>query len=690
MHLATLAFVLLPVTLVAQTNPGWCEANSQTENQLRQVASLDPQDGNRRVARLNLLHQLLTKYPDNLDINVRYQQLVRHGAVNGRSDVIARYKQLAATHPDSAPYQYLYASALLDTDTPQAIGIANNLLRTAPNFPRANLLLATIHSSGKFADKPQARSELRAFFRTCPAALNRQALGTLEQVADSSFAAQLAPPLRDRLLRETDPHLLENWEAVWNVEFKANSPADYGKVRQQIAADLVRLTRIHPDGDARWLAFLSHGYKLAGNLEASREEEAKLLAEHPQSEPAQRISDERWYQQHPWPAASDPAKLKAFQQANLQRAETKLKTSPHNVEYLWTRFSCLTNLDDTTNEQLIAAASAFLDQYRKTPDFFSAPPPQLQIAKAYLKRKIHIEEIPALVQESVSANLLFNGPPSDREADAIRKEQAQYNDFLTSENAAVLVDAARQLGNPSIAREAVAEVEALKPETPLAKTSRFQVEAKWAELQNRKLDALLFYRAALDSRPSDFKYFGKDELADNIARLRKELGGTAASQALWDSKPQQTQADEVTAWHRSTQDMKPWELTDLHGKTWKLTSFEGKVLLINVWATWCGPCQAEHPHLQKLYDQLKNDPKIQILTFNVDEEVGSVSPYMKEHSYTFPVLLAKDYVVDVIQSFSIPRNWIIDARGKWQWEQTGFGSPETWQSAIIKKLNQTE
>ena len=220
--------------------------------------------------------------------------------------------------------------------------------------------------------------------------------------------------------------------------------------------------------------------------------------------------------------------------------------------------------------------------------------------------------------------------------------------------------------------------------------SQFQVEAKWAELQNRKLDALLFYRAALDLRPSVFKHSGKDELADNITRLRKELGGTAASEALWNAKPQPMQIANSTDWQKPEKDMKPWQLTDLHGETWKLTSFEGKALLINVWATWCGPCQAEHPHLQKLYDQLKSDPKIQIVTFNVDEEIGNVSPYMKEHRYTFPVLFAKDYVNDVIGSFSIPRNWIVDSKGKWQWEQLGFGDPERWQGELIAKLQPAE
>jgi cytochrome c-type biogenesis protein len=65
--------------------------------------------------------------------------------------------------------------------------------------------------------------------------------------------------------------------------------------------------------------------------------------------------------------------------------------------------------------------------------------------------------------------------------------------------------------------------------------------------------------------------------------------------------------------------MPSFELADLSGKIWKLKTVQGRSVLINVWATWCGPCNAELPHLQKLYEALKDRPDLQILTFNVDE-----------------------------------------------------------------------
>ena len=48
--------------------------------------------------------------------------------------------------------------------------------------------------------------------------------------------------------------------------------------------------------------------------------------------------------------------------------------------------------------------------------------------------------------------------------------------------------------------------------------------------------------------------------------------------------------------------------------------------------------------MQRLYDEVKDRSDIEILTFDVDQEIGSVAPYIKKAGYTFPVLLAKDFV----------------------------------------------
>ncbi|MCA1605033.1 MAG: TlpA family protein disulfide reductase [Acidobacteria bacterium] len=132
--------------------------------------------------------------------------------------------------------------------------------------------------------------------------------------------------------------------------------------------------------------------------------------------------------------------------------------------------------------------------------------------------------------------------------------------------------------------------------------------------------------------------------------------------------------------------MPAFELSDVTGKTWRMKELGGKSVLINVWATWCGPCRAELPYLQKLYEKVKNRQDVQILTFNFDDNPGVITPYMKENGFAFPVLPAYDFVTGVLDSIAIPQNWIVDPKGVWRWTQMGFGGDPTWEESMLRKL----
>jgi len=132
--------------------------------------------------------------------------------------------------------------------------------------------------------------------------------------------------------------------------------------------------------------------------------------------------------------------------------------------------------------------------------------------------------------------------------------------------------------------------------------------------------------------------------------------------------------------------MPSWSLPDLTGKTWTLKQFEGKSLLINVWATWCGPCLAELPHIQKLWDQLKDSPNSSLLTLNMDENPGLVAPFLAGHKYTFPVLLAYQWLTGEMGVNAIPQNWLVDSAGQWRFVDRGFGLEDDWPGQMVKRL----
>lgn len=107
-----------------------------------------------------------------------------------------------------------------------------------------------------------------------------------------------------------------------------------------------------------------------------------------------------------------------------------------------------------------------------------------------------------------------------------------------------------------------------------------------------------------------------------------------------------------------------FELETLTGDVVKLSDYRGKKVMVNFWATWCPPCRAEIPDMQKFYE--KHD--IEILAINLTETEpsrGQVNGFVDEFGMTFPVLLDNDLTVaeDTYKIQPIPSSFFIDTKG---------------------------
>jgi thiol-disulfide isomerase/thioredoxin len=78
-------------------------------------------------------------------------------------------------------------------------------------------------------------------------------------------------------------------------------------------------------------------------------------------------------------------------------------------------------------------------------------------------------------------------------------------------------------------------------------------------------------------------------------------------------------------------------LNDEHNVPVKMADYKGKVVLLNFWATWCGPCKVEIPAFVELYDQYK-DKGLVIVGVSVDDSPEQLQAFMKEYSMNYPVL----------------------------------------------------
>ena len=94
------------------------------------------------------------------------------------------------------------------------------------------------------------------------------------------------------------------------------------------------------------------------------------------------------------------------------------------------------------------------------------------------------------------------------------------------------------------------------------------------------------------------------------------------------------------------------------------------------------------PHLQKLFDRIKDRKDIQLVTLNVDDNIGAVAPFMKENKYTFPVVSAENFMHDLVPVLGIPLNWIVNTDGVVVLERVGFGAADaaTWVDEVLASL----
>ena len=114
-----------------------------------------------------------------------------------------------------------------------------------------------------------------------------------------------------------------------------------------------------------------------------------------------------------------------------------------------------------------------------------------------------------------------------------------------------------------------------------------------------------------------------------------------------------------------------WVLSDKDGNNTTLAAFKGHVLLINTWATWCPPCRAEMPSIEKLHRYMKdNKGELKILAVS-NEEASVINEYIRSKGYTFPVYRARSQTPGMMQSRSIPATFIFNKEGRLVYQKNG-------------------
>ncbi|SDH30904.1 Thiol-disulfide isomerase or thioredoxin [Pedobacter terrae] len=125
---------------------------------------------------------------------------------------------------------------------------------------------------------------------------------------------------------------------------------------------------------------------------------------------------------------------------------------------------------------------------------------------------------------------------------------------------------------------------------------------------------------------------------------------------------------------------------DVSGNLVDLGDLKGKVIFLNFWATWCPPCRAEMPSINKLYNQFKNDKNIVFIFADADGDLAKSTRFMADRKYTLPVYKVESNIPEQLFAGALPTTVIFDKQGRLSFKHEGVANYAD--QKIIDFLNQ--
>lgn len=276
-----------------------------------------------------------------------------------------------------------------------------------------------------------------------------------------------------------------------------------------------------------------------------------------------------------------------------------------------------------------------------------------------------------------------------------RYSEAQWKDELSKGLARAYVYQARATGNRGKPDEAIALARKSWDTYPTAAAAR--ETGRWLAKSGKPLDAVEMIADAftIEDPASTEIDRGKDrirmgELYQKATGSEKGLGDIVLKAYDHTSAVMSEHIAKLRAADPNLQATKvlDFTLTGVDGEKLALSSLRGKTVIMDFWATWCGPCRVQHPLYEKVRERFKNNPDVIFLAIATDEDHNIVAPFLKEQKWTAKKVFFEAGLSRTLEVSSIPTTIIVDKNGSIASRMNGF-TPERFVDLLTDRINAT-